>query len=304
MKFNKYIFLVALLFVTTIILGQQDPNYTFYRYNMNLINPAYAGSQDTVEGTTTSGGSEVGMNIKSQWAGIEGAPETQSFFFSTGLSNNVGLGVSIINDKTFIENQTFIGVDFSYRLQVAQNTNLFLGIKAGANSYSVNTSGLTTYGIGADPSLTGLEGTFSPNVGAGAYLKSDKYYVSFSVPKILSQNRLSQENGIAQLGNNKVHMYLSAGYDISLNSTLVFKPSIMTRYIEATPLSLDFTGMLSFNDRFDLGAGYRYDEGISAIAIMKVSNWLEMGYAYEFTSQSPITSGNMGTHELLMKLTL
>ena len=62
--------------------------------------------------------------------------------------------------------------------------------------------------------------------------------------------------------------------------------------------------MLSFNDRFDLGAGYRYDEGISAIAIMKVSNWLEMGYAYEFTSQSPITSGNMGTHELLMKLTL
>ena len=34
------------------------------------------------------------------------APETQSFFFSKPMGSKVGLGVSVVNDRTFIENQT------------------------------------------------------------------------------------------------------------------------------------------------------------------------------------------------------
>ena len=30
------------------IFGQQDPQYTQYMYNMNVLNPAYAGSTGTL----------------------------------------------------------------------------------------------------------------------------------------------------------------------------------------------------------------------------------------------------------------
>jgi type IX secretion system PorP/SprF family membrane protein len=303
-KCIKTICIVAITLASVTIFAQQDPNYTLYRYNMNLINPAYAGASNGLEGTSSNSGAELGLNIRSQWAGVQGAPETQSAFFGTGLGKNLGLGVTILNDRTFVENQTFIGVDFSYKLQLSENTNLFFGIKAGANSYNVNTDGLTTYGVGADPSLMNLTGSFTPNVGAGAFLKGRAYFVAFSVPKLLTPTRIEQEGSIAQLGRNKRHMYLSGGYDFPLANGIVFKPSTLLRYVEAAPLSIDITGLFSFNDRFDLGAGYRYNEGISAMARVNASNWIDFGYAYEFATQNPISSVSMGTHELFIKLLL
>lgn len=294
----------GLLFTGITAMAQQDPNYTFYRYSMNLINPAYAGAHDGPEGTGANKGSEIGLNIRSQWAGINGAPETQSLFFGTGLGKNVGLGVSVINDRTFIESQTFVGVDFSYRIKLDRGTDLYLGIKAGANSYNVNTAGLTTFGVSADPSLMELDGNFSPNIGAGAYLKGESYFLAFSIPKILTPDRIEQGNGIAQLGRNRVHMYLSTGYDIEIGRGIMFKPSALARYVDAAPLSIDFTGLFSFNNRIDIGAGYRLNESTSALLVVNASDWLDFGYAYEFATENPIGNGSMGTHELFIKLGL
>jgi type IX secretion system PorP/SprF family membrane protein len=301
----KSILCAGLLFTGMSAMAQQDPNYTFYRYNMNLVNPAYAGAHDGPEGRDAKNGAEIGLNIRSQWSGVDGAPETQSLFFGTGLGKNLGLGVSVINDKTFIESQTFAGVDISYRVILTEKSELYLGIKAGANSYDVNTAGLTTFGVIADPSLMNLEGNFSPNVGAGAYLKGESYFLSFSIPKILTPERIEQSNGIAQLGRNEIHMYLSAGYDIELDRGVIFKPSAMARYVNGAPLSIDLTGLVSFNDTFEIGVGYRINEGLSALAVISASDWLDFGYAYELSAESPISSGgSMGTHELFIKLGL
>jgi len=294
----------GLLFTGITAIAQQDPNYTFYRYSMNLINPAYAGAHDGPEGTGATNGSEIGLNIRSQWAGVNGAPETQSLFFGTGLGKNLGLGVSVINDRTFIESQTFVGVDFSYRVKLNHGTNLYLGIKAGANSYNVNTAGLTTFGVSADPSLMELDGSFSPNIGAGAYLKGESYFLAFSIPKILTPERIERDNGIAQLGRNRIHMYLSAGYDIEIDRGITFKPSALARYVDAAPLSIDFTGLFSFNNKIDIGAGYRLNESISALVVVGPSDWLDFGYAYEFTTENPINNGSMGTHEVFIRLGL
>jgi hypothetical protein len=44
---KKLYFTIFLLTVIGIndLLAQQDPHYTQYMYNMNVINPAYAGSK-------------------------------------------------------------------------------------------------------------------------------------------------------------------------------------------------------------------------------------------------------------------
>ena len=73
--------------------GQQVTHYTQYISNELTINPAYAGAE---------GAMSVSLVHRSQWSGIEGAPSSQSFAAHSLLSvksENIGLGLSIMNDK-------------------------------------------------------------------------------------------------------------------------------------------------------------------------------------------------------------
>jgi len=264
---------------------------------MNLINPAFAGSSETTD---------IGINFRSQWVDVQGAPETQTVFISKALSQNVGLGMTVINDQTFIEKQTNVNIDFSYRLQMNQKTNLFLGIKAGLNSYNANTAGLITYGGsgGSDPAINNFNGGFKPNVGAGALLKGENYFISLSSPNLITTDRLESENGIAKLGSSRAHYYLGGGYDVNIKETILFKPSVLLRYVEFAPFSLDCVAAFSFNNSVELGASYRLNEGIGGLFIFNADKWINIGYAYQGPFESPIQGTNDGTHEvsLIFKL--
>ncbi len=275
--------------------AQQDPKYSMYRYGMNLINPAYAGSGEK---------SELGLNFRDQWAGVEGAPETQSLFFGMPMGKNVGLGTSIINDKTFIEEQTALFLDFSYRLKLNDSTRLYLGLKTGFDSYNINTAGLTTYGISADPSLTNLDDSFRFNVGAGAYLKNKNYFISLSVPKLLQSNRLENNDGTARLNKMRIHVYLAGGYAIPMSSSIMFKPTVLARYVPATPFSFDMTALFDFSEQIEVGAAYRVNESFGGVFMLKTIKWFDLGYAYEVPLESSVQSIDNGTHEIMVKIKL
>lgn len=287
--------MLLVLITATAVHAQQDPNYTFYVYNMNLINPAYAGANGTTD---------VGVNVRSQWSNVKGAPETQSFIFGTPVGKNVGVGISVISDKTFIERQTSLALDFSYHLQLSETHDLYFGLKGSFNSYDANTEGLVTYGIQQDPNLMNLNGRFTPNFGTGVYLRHQDYFLSLSLPKILSPDRLNEDDGIATTGADRKHMYLAGGYNFILNGNTVLKPSVLLRYVDASPLSIDLTALIAFNDSFDLGAAYRIDESISGLAIFKVAKTMQIGYAYEASTNSSVRNLDNGTHEIMLKLSL
>jgi type IX secretion system PorP/SprF family membrane protein len=266
-----------------------------YVYNMNLINPAYAGANETTD---------LGLNIRSQWSNVKGAPETQSFIFGTPVGNNLGLGLSVISDRTFIEKQTSIAVDFSYHLKITEKHDLYFGLKVGFNSYHANTDGLVTYGIQQDPNLMNLNGRFNPNIGAGVYLRHKDYFLSLSIPKILSTDRLEEENGIASTGSDRQHIYLAGGYNFPVGKITVLKPSVLFRYVQASPISIDLTAMLAFNNNFGVGAAYRIDESYSGLIIFKASKAMQFGYAYEIATNGSIRKIDNGTHEIMLNLKL
>ena len=70
--------------------AQQDPHYTQYMYNMNVINPAYAGSKENLS---------IGLLYRKQWVDIDGAPSTGTFSGHSPVGKNVGLGLSAITDQ-------------------------------------------------------------------------------------------------------------------------------------------------------------------------------------------------------------
>ncbi len=290
---NKLQILLAAMAFTATVSAQQDPNYTFYRYNMNIYNPAFAGSSEAAE---------FSLGIRSQWAGIEGAPESQSAIFGMPVGKNVGLGASILNDRTFIEQQTWVAIDISYFIQLNEDHRLYFGIKGSANSYDANTDGLITYGVGQDGTLMNYESRFTPNVGAGAYLHHDRYFVSLSAPKLLTPDRLQERDGNAYLGVDRMHAYLSGGYSFILGKTLDLKTMGMFRYVDASPISLELTGILDFGERFEFGASYRFEESVSGLFLFNISNGFNLGYAYETSIQNSIDGLDNNTHELFMRL--
>ena len=118
--------LVKINLVVLFLLGigtafaQQLPQFTQYMYNTVAINPAYAGSKETL--------TLVGLH-RSQWVGLEGGPTTQTFSLHSPLRNDkVGLGISFINDQLGYENFAYIYADFSYTIQVGAETELALGL--------------------------------------------------------------------------------------------------------------------------------------------------------------------------------
>ena len=275
------------------MMAQQETAYSFYRQHMNLVNPAYAGMDSVTVATST---------LRKQWTGIADAPETQAVSFGTSLGKKLGFGMTVISDKTFIEKQTYVSLDFSYKLKMSETADVYFGIKAGGNSYNVNTTGLETYNIQSDPALGSIN-TFNPNVGVGAVYKEGSMYVSLSIPRLLNTKRATNDAGYASVATDSPHIYLSGGYDIPLDgelSTFVLKPSAMLRYVAGAPVSLDITTMLQIDKTFELGGMYRTDKAYAAMATVLISNRLLFGFAYEMSTQ-PTLAAARNTNEILLQ---
>lgn len=272
-------------------MAQQESVFTFYKSQMNLVNPAYVGINNETLWTSS---------IRNQWSGIEDAPETQTLSYSTSLGKNMGIGASVINDRTFIEKETFVGVDFSYMIQMNTTTDLYLGIKAGGNFYDVNTTGLESYNIESDQALSSIN-TFNPNFGIGAVLKEDKWYVSLSIPRLFNTNKAKNQSGIAMSATDRPHVYLSGGYDFVLDPTFVLKPSVMMRYVNGAPVSLDLTTMLQIDTNFEIGGMYRTDKAFAAMSTFRLNNRFVLGYAYEMSTQPTLASAR-NTNEIILQV--
>jgi type IX secretion system PorP/SprF family membrane protein len=293
MKKIHNILAIALLLISSAAIAQQETAYSFYRQHMNLVNPAYAGMDSITVATST---------LRKQWTGVANAPETQAVSFGTTLGKKVGFGMTVISDKTFVEKQTYFSVDFSYKLKMSETADVYFGIKAGGNSYSVNTSGLETYNVQADPALASIS-TFNPNLGVGAVYKEGPMYISLSIPRLLNTKRATNDAGYASVAIDSPHIYLSGGYDIPLQgefSSLVLKPSAMLRYVSGAPVSLDMTAMLQIEKNFEIGGMYRTDKAYAAMSTIRLSKRFLFGFAYEMSTQ-PTLAAARNTNEILLQ---
>lgn len=278
----------ALLFVAH---AQQENLYSFYPYQMQLINAAHTGVE----------GSMLGVNFRSQWSGFEGAPETQSVFFGTQFGKELNAGISIINDKNLVEKGTSIMLDFSYHLQIQKDMHLYMGLKGGFHQFRANLEGLKTSGVGFDPLQQNVEGKYRPNFGLGVLWKYKSWQASLAVPRILQNSKLVQEADGVSLGNSNLHYYLSGAYEMMLYKSISFRPSIMLRYINGFPISAEITSIFGVHKKIELGVKYRYDAAFGGMFVFK-TDWMKMGYSYEAASDSGLNKVSNGTHEVLLHL--
>jgi type IX secretion system PorP/SprF family membrane protein len=286
-----------IILIGVLILGfeysnaQQLPQFTQYMYNTIAVNPAYAGSRDAL--------SIVGLN-RNQWAGFDGGPETTTLSIHSPLRNEkIGLGLSLINDKTGYESLTYIYTDFSYTIQANEDVDVSFGLKAGVTTYKLASELYNSVFTGGDQYFNDRLDRLNPNIGAGILFHSDKWYAGLSMPKLINHD-LNDASDYKAL--ERVHYYMIAGYVFDLSESVKFKPSTMVKYTKGAPVSTDLTANFLFNEKFWLGGSYRIngEQGaFGALADFQVTDQFRVGYTYEIPTGEirPYTSGS---HEILL----
>ena len=272
--------------------SQQDAQYTQYMYNTINVNPAYAGSRGVM--------SIFGLH-RTQWVGLDGAPVTNAFSINSPIENsNIGVGLSFVNDRIGPTTENTISADLSYTIQTSETYKLSFGIKGTANLFNLDVSKLNPENQG-DPSLQNLDNDFSPNVGAGIYFHSDKLYLGASIPNFFETKRYSDNDYV--VNKERTNLYLIGGYVFDLTPNLKFKPAFLAKVVEGAPLQADVSGNFLFNEKFVLGAAWRWDAAVSLMAGFQVSDGIYIGYGYDLET-TKLRRYNSGSHEVFLRFEL
>ena len=270
--------------------AQQQPNFLFFEQNMSLFNPAYTGSE----------GSLAGLQYRSAWSGIADAPRAASFIYHTKEKNKASWGVSYLSDRVYVENQGIVAVDYSYKLTLGSNTNLYLGIKAGVVYNNLDTQGLDRITQESNANLNSIQNYMNPLVGTGLLLKGEKYFIGLSTPNVLNSKRYKEEEGLATTATDKPHLYTTAGYHLKLNNTITLSPSMLYRMVADAPNQLTAIAKLSLKDKISVGVGVSNNDYISTMLQVKM-NQIDLGFGYEIGQRTSATALRANTSEMMLR---
>lgn len=286
---KAYVILFFSFFISVLCYSQQDSQYTQYMYNTTLVNPAYAGSREKVS---------VFLLHRNQWVGLDGAPVTNNFSINTPLGDsNFGIGLNFVNDEIGPVSENEISADLSYFVPISENFKLAVGLKATANLFHLDVNKLRIFNP-ADPQFQNVKTEFSPNIGAGLYLYSNKTYFGLSVPTLFESYRYNDNN--IEITKQKMHYYFIAGHVFTLSENIDFKPAFLSKIVEGAPLQADVTANFLFFDKLTLGAAYRWNAAVSALAGFQISNSWFIGYGYDLET-TKLANYNFGSHEVFLR---
>ncbi|MEP2279003.1 type IX secretion system membrane protein PorP/SprF, partial [Maribacter sp.] len=241
---------------------------------------------------------------RSQWVGLDGAPTTQTLNFHTPVSEHVGLGLSVVNDEigNGTNQDTYIDAAFSYTVNTSEEGKLSFGLKAGGHLFNVDFTKLRNYG--AESNLPNIDNKFSPNFGAGIYYHTDQFYAGLSVPNFLQTEHFdsSDTNSSSLIAQERMNFYLITGYVFELKNDVKFKPAALIKAVKGAPLQMDLSANFLFNDKFSLGAAYRWDAAVSALFGFQLNDQLMLGLAYDKeTTDLGATRFNDGSFEIMLR---
>lgn len=281
---KKYILLVLGIVLSVKAFAQQDPQYTMYMYNMNIVNPAYAGSGEDLN---------IGLLGREQWVGIKGAPSTYTANFHSAIGKGVGLGISFINDKIGPVGDTSGFIDISYMIPVSEKGKLSFGVKAGGSMFSIDRISESNDQTDLNQGVT----EFFPNIGAGLFYHTEIFYLGLSSPNFIRAKHIDRDNSAK--ASEIEHYFLTSGYVFNTTDYLKIKPSTMVKLAAGAPISIDLSLNALFHDRFEVGVSHRLEDSWAGTFNFLLTDKLRLGYAYDHTI-SELNQFSRGSHEFMI----
>ena len=251
--------------------SQQSALYSQYMFNGLLLNPAYAGSQESMS---------VSALFRKQWTALDGSPSTQTLTAHTPLNNKkIALGLIATNDNIGIAQQTGIDLMYAYRISFSDTRKLSLGLQAGFARLSAQHNNLNIKDPN-DPSFSSSAAAFHClYFGTGIYYSSKRFYAGLSAPHA---NRVTLGQPFDTDENSQSRNYFfTTGYVFTLSPSFKLKPSTLVKATDGWSTQIDINCTLLYEDVFWVGVSYRTFSALSFMAKVQLTNQLSAGYAYD-----------------------
>ena len=303
MKDKKhYLLIFAILLIPCLLHAQQDPMYGQYIFNNTVINPAQAGSYAH---------NRFGILARNQWIGIDGAPRTESVYVNLLLPKQLGLAVSLYQDRLGPEVNLQFQSDLAYHTPITGNLFLAGGIRLIASHLRVNLADVPN----VDPANPFFQENLSSglllNAGAGLLAYTPSSYFGISLPKVFrNQIGINQPGLVDFRKKENVHLFVYGGSNILLSDEIMFMPSSLFKYIDGAPVQLDLNTVFGYKDILDFGPmlrtnlseGNNWMDGVGfLIGLRFLENWY-LGYMYEYPLTT-LKSTTRQTHEISLRFT-
>ncbi len=284
---KKYSLILIILFSGFFFksaFAQQDSQFSQYMFNTLFFNPAYAGSE---------GFSRFQLHYRNQWTGYStsnssdnlGAITTTNFSFTTPISRlRSGVGVYVNQDKNSPITNLDAQISYAYHYPL-KNGKLSIGLRGGMYN---NVTDFDKYrAVEPNDQLisTGRQTATKPDLAAGLYYRTEKYYMGISINHIVhskfSYDKVSLINALA------THAYFTAGYNLDINYEWVFTPSVLIKS-DINTYQFSLSGLLTYNRNF--WGGLSFNQGDAAI-LMVGANFgkdkqgnrpFRFGYSFDF----------------------
>lgn len=302
---KRFLLHILIVVCPMLAIAQHEITYSQYMFNNLLINPAYAGYKEDIN---------ISLLNRNQWVGIKGAPTTQSLIADGAFTHNknVGLGLSILNDRVGIQGQTAVMANYAYRLPVGDEARLSFGVGVGAVQFSLN-SDKAIIGDQTDQNFIGLQNHTSPDARLGIYYSNEKFYAGLSANNLLA-TALNKNNARARFVIlPPIHMFLTVGAIVDVNEDVKLKPSLMLRDDPNGMGNFDVNASFLFKDVLWIGGSYRMgvdmwkktnnlnatfqQNSLVGLVEVFVAKQFRIGYAYDY-SLSDLNSYSSGGHEI------
>ncbi|MEM9337530.1 MAG: type IX secretion system membrane protein PorP/SprF [Bacteroidota bacterium] len=269
--------------------AQQQVMFTQYMFNGLVLNPAYAGSHESISATAL---------YRNQWVGIEGAPNTKTFSIHSPVpGRNIGLGAFFVQDNIGVTTDNNFFLSYAYRMPL-RNGTLSFGLQGGINNIQADYNELEL----SDRNFQGSASSLKPNFGAGVYFSTDRFYAGMSTPYILRNSSSTSDGASLSSGVNVEqiqHYYLTSGVVFDLSPYIKLKPSILVKAVQGAPMELDFNANVLFDEKLWVGVSYRSFDSVDLLLELQLNQQLRLGYAYDITT-SDLGQVNSGSHEIML----
>lgn len=131
---TKYLIIVILLTIYCNVRAQ-DPVFTQFLFLPETLNPSFTGSASALN---------AGLIHRRQWPDGNRQIETQYAFVNNLVTDNVGIGITILNQNETLANYNYIQVNgaFSYKIDLNNSWRLRFGLEGGYGRKDFNFGGL------------------------------------------------------------------------------------------------------------------------------------------------------------------
>ncbi len=324
----KKIFLITTVYslLSITAFSQAKPFYTQYILNNYILNPGLTGIENYTD---------VKLSYRNQWAGINGAPVTMYASIHGPLNKkdlrtsvtsfevpgenprgkrywdeyatsppHHGLGLQAINDKSGYISRWSIAASYAYHKPLGPKTALSAGINIGMSSVTIDQSKIVLADANdlAIGYASGAISKIKPEIGAGLWLYSSRYFLGVSVLNIIpGKQKLVKDDKYGSYFTP--NYFVTAGYRFMLGESLTLLPSVMVQYWQPQLLGAHVNAKLQYEDFFWIGGSYRYSNllsGYSGMIGMNIANTVNISYAYETATNTRLQTYTKGTHEIVL----